>query len=141
MPHYYLIEENRFQFLHSSHVFFECLKYLGQYLSGMSAFVKRGHICNRTQNMILNCWWSPWQNRGQSKLMCFPNSVWSLLKGEEGPRSIQKKVDWMQLPCLGEEGVSIVAWIQATQVPQMDRVATCPVFLLWKCRWVSTLDS
>lgn len=34
--------------------FFEWLEYLGQYLSGTSDFVKRGHICNRTQNTMLN---------------------------------------------------------------------------------------
>lgn len=63
---------------------------------------------------MLNCWQSPWQNCGQSKFICFPNTSWSLLKGEEELRTIQKKADWMQLSCSGREGVSIVAWTQAT---------------------------
>lgn len=109
-----MIEENRFHFLPSS-LFFEWLEYLGQYLSGTLVFVKRGHISNRTQTMVLNCWQSPWQNCGQSKLMCFPNPSWSLLKGEEGLRRVQNKADWMKLSCFGKEGVSIVAWTQATQ--------------------------
>lgn len=95
--------------------FFEWLEYLGQYLSGTSDFVKRGHICNRTQNTVLNCWQSPWQNCGQCKLMCFPNTPWSLLKGEEGLRRVQKKADWTQLSCFGKEGRSIAAWIQGTR--------------------------
>lgn len=81
--------------------------------------MKRGHICNRTQNTVLNCWQNPWQNYGQSKLMCFLNTSWSLLKGEEGLRGVQKKADWMQLSCFGTEGVSIAGWTQASALPAL----------------------